>query len=147
MRSSNTVKRNFTNVTTCWTVAAAFGWVVCGAVSGRAAEPETGGLDVVQVRPNFYMIAGAGGNIGVQIGSDGVVLVNSGSGAATAEVLAAIKKLTDLQIRYIIDSDADADFVGGNEKLAKSGTIFATSHQRRPPGLRRFLRMKASCAG
>ncbi len=76
---------------------------------------------MVKVRPNFYMIAGAGGNIGVQIGSDGVVLVNSGNGAATTEVLAAIKKLTDLQIRYIINTDAGPDFVGGNAKLAKAG--------------------------
>ena len=121
MRSSNKVRPSFTNVKTFWTVAAAFGLVVCSAVSSRAAEPGAGGLEVVQVRPNFYMIAGAGGNIGVQIGSDGVVLVNSGSGAATAEVLAAIKKLTDLQIRYIINADAGADFVGGNEKLRKSG--------------------------
>jgi glyoxylase-like metal-dependent hydrolase (beta-lactamase superfamily II) len=94
---------------------------MCGAVSSQAAELDTGGLDVVRVRPNFYMIAGAGGNIAVQIGSDGVVLVNSGSGAATTEVLAAIKKLTDLPIRYIINADAGADFVGGNEKLRKSG--------------------------
>jgi cyclase len=121
MRSSNTVRRSFTNVTTCWTVAAAFGLVLCSAVSSQAAEPGAGGLDVVQVRPNFYMIAGAGGNIGVQIGSDGVMLVNSGSGAATTEVLAAIKKLTDSQIRYIINTDAGADFVGGNERLRKSG--------------------------
>jgi glyoxylase-like metal-dependent hydrolase (beta-lactamase superfamily II) len=102
-------------------VAAALGLAVCSAVSSQAAEPDAGGLDVVQVRPNFYMIAGAGGNIAVQIGSDGVVLVNSGSGAATTEVLAAIKKLTDSQIRYIINADAGPDFVGGNEKLRKSG--------------------------
>src|SRR6185503_17129798 len=36
-------------------------------------------LDVVQLRPNIYVIAGAGGNIVVQIGPDGVVLVDSGS--------------------------------------------------------------------
>ena len=75
----------------------------------------------MKVRPNFYMIAGAGGNIGVQIGSDGVILVNSGNGGATNEVLAAIKKLTDWQIRYIINTDAGSDFVGGNAKLAKTG--------------------------
>jgi cyclase len=121
MRSGNTVRRILTNVITCWTVAAALGLVLCSAVPGHAAEPDTGGLDVVKVRPNFYMIAGAGGNIGVQIGSDGVVLVNSGNGAATTEVLAAIKKLTDLQIRYIINTGADPDFVGGNAKLAKAG--------------------------
>jgi len=55
--------------------------MMCGALSSRAAEPETGELDVIQVRPNFYMIAGAGGNIGVQIGSDGVVLVSAGAAA------------------------------------------------------------------
>ena len=85
-------------------------------------------LDVVKVRKNFYMIAGAGGNIGVQIGSDGIVLVNAGSASASDRVLAELKKLTDLPIRYIINTDADRDFVGGNEKLAKAGfTIFTTA--------------------
>jgi cyclase len=121
MRSSKTVRRSFTNGRTSWTAAAAFGLLVCSAVSSQAAEPDAGGLEVIKVRPNFYMIAGAGGNIGVQIGSDGVILVNSGNGAASNEVLAAIKKLTDLQIRYIINTDEGADFVGGNAKLAKAG--------------------------
>ena len=85
-------------------------------------------LDVVKVRKNFYMIAGAGGNIGVQIGSDGIVLVNAGSAPASDRVLAELKKLTDLPIRYIINTDADRDFVGGNEKLAKAGfTIFTNA--------------------
>ena len=119
------MKRIFTNKITCRATAAALGLAVCGVFSCRAAEPENGGLDVVQVRPNFYMIAGAGGNIGVQIGSDGVVLVNAGTEAASGQVLAALRKLTTLPVRYVIDANADADFVGGNEKLAKSGlTIF-----------------------
>ncbi|HEY2842217.1 MAG TPA: hypothetical protein VGJ09_01150 [Bryobacteraceae bacterium] len=99
------------------------GFMLCGAFSVRAAD-----LDIVKVRKNFYMIAGAGGNIGVQIGSDGVVLVNAGSAASTSQVLEALKKLTDLPIRYIINADAGADFVGGNEKLSKAGyTIFTNA--------------------
>src|SRR5204863_1156728 len=99
----------------------------CGVLSIRAAEPDSG-LEVVKVRKNFYMLAGAGGNIGVQIGSDGIVLVNTGTAAAADQVLAALKKLTDLPIRYIINIDAGADFVGGNEKLAKAGyTIFTNA--------------------
>jgi glyoxylase-like metal-dependent hydrolase (beta-lactamase superfamily II) len=113
---------------TCWAVLAVLGLALCGALSVHAAEPEDGGLDVVKVRKNFYMIAGAGGNIGVQIGSDGVVLVNSGGAAASDQVVAALKKLTDLPIRYIINVDAGADFVGGNEKLSKAGfTIFTNA--------------------
>jgi len=119
------VKRIFNNGITCWAVAAALGLAVCGAVSVQAAESESGGLDVVQVRPNFYMIAGAGGNVGVEIGADGIVLVNSGAAADSDEILAALKKLTPLPIRYVIDTNAEPDFVGGNGKLAKSGqTIF-----------------------
>lgn len=109
-------------------IAAVAGLLVCGAFFSRAADPDGGGLDVVKVRKNFYMIAGAGGNIGVQIGSDGVVLVNSGSAAATGQVTETLKKLTDLPIRYIINTDAGAEFVGGNEKLAKTGlTIFTNA--------------------
>ncbi len=99
--------------------------LIGGALASRAASAEDGGLDVIKVRPNFYMLAGAGGNIGVDIGTDGIVLVNAGTEAASEEVLAALKKLTPLPIRYIIDTNADADFVGGNGKLAKAGkTIF-----------------------
>lgn len=108
-----------------WRVAAVVALLGCGAVSSRAANADENGLDVIQVRPHFYMIAGAGGNIGVQIGSDGVVLVNAGNASASNEVLEALKKLTPLPIRYVIDTNADADFVGGNANLAKAGkTIF-----------------------
>jgi glyoxylase-like metal-dependent hydrolase (beta-lactamase superfamily II) len=82
-------------------------------------------FEVLQLRPNFYMIAGAGGNIGFQVGADGVVVVDSGSAAATNSVLAAIKKVTVQPIRYIINTSADADHVGGNAAIAKAGqTLF-----------------------
>ena len=45
------------------------------------------GLDVLQLRPNFYVIAGAGGNIGVQVGPDGLVVVDSGSAARAMNVI------------------------------------------------------------
>jgi cyclase len=109
-------------------VAAALGLAVGSGGGGVAAQGPDAGLEVVKVRKNFYMIAGAGGNIGVQIGSDGVVLVNAGSTQATDRVLAELKKLTDLPIRYIINTGAESDFVGGNEKLAKAGfTIFTNA--------------------
>ena len=125
MRSRTTVNRVFAKRAICRPVAAAIGLVLCGAAASRAAETDNGGLEAIQVRPNFYMIAGAGGNIGVQIGSDGVVLVDAGSEAASDQVLAAIRKLTGLPIRYVANTGAEPDHVGGNGKLAKSGlTIF-----------------------
>jgi glyoxylase-like metal-dependent hydrolase (beta-lactamase superfamily II) len=89
----------------------------------RVAAQQAGssGIEVVQIRPNFHVIGGAGGNIVVQIGPEGVVLVDSGSAAMADDVLAAIRRLTPLPIRYIISTSMDADHVGGNEKLSKAG--------------------------
>ncbi len=82
-------------------------------------------VEVLQVRPNFYMIAGAGGNIGVQVGEDGVVVVDSGASAQSDAILAAIKRLTPSPIRYVINTNSDADHVGGNDKLSQAGqTLF-----------------------
>ncbi len=88
----------------------------------RNAQPRRASeIEVVQLRPNFYVIGGAGGNIVVQIGPEGVILVDSGSTAMADEVLAAIRRLTPLPIRYIINTSMDADHVGGNEVLSKAG--------------------------
>jgi len=101
--------------------------------SGAAAQtgreqPDRLDVETLRVGPSFYMLAGAGGNIGVQIGADGVVLVDAGTEQASGRVLAAIQKLTNQPIRYILDTSADADLVGGNGSLAKAGrSIYATS--------------------
>jgi cyclase len=96
-----------------------------GVVRAQQSTEEAGGLEVLQLRPNFYMIVGAGGNIGVQVGPDGVVVVDAGSAAKADAVVAAIKKRTDRPIRYVIDTSADPDHVGGNEPISKAGeTLF-----------------------
>jgi glyoxylase-like metal-dependent hydrolase (beta-lactamase superfamily II) len=91
------------------------------AVVPAWAQQANQDLEVLQVQPNFYMIAGAGGNIAVQIGPAGIILVDTGSADMSGKVLAALKKLSDLPIRYIFDTSADADHVGGNAALSKAG--------------------------
>ena len=83
----------------------------------RAAAP----LEVIQLRDNFYAIVGAGATIALQIGPDGVVVVDTGSGERSADVLAEIKKITPRPIRYIINTSAHRDHVGGNDDLSKAG--------------------------
>ena len=95
------------------------------AVTGLIAQQPPAHLVVLQVRPNFYMLAGAGGNVGFQVGADGVMVVDSGSQASAEALVEAIKKVTPQPIRYVINTSADADHVGGNETLAKAGkTLF-----------------------
>jgi len=93
-------------------------WCIA-ALLGAGLAQGADDIEVIPVQPNFYMIAGAGGNIAVQIGPDGVLLVDTGAARMTERVLAEIRKLTSQPIRFIINSSADADHVGGNEKLAK----------------------------
>jgi glyoxylase-like metal-dependent hydrolase (beta-lactamase superfamily II) len=92
-----------------------------GAQRALAQQAEGDGPTVVQLRPNFYVIAGAGGNIVVQTGPEGVILVDSGSTPMADKVLAAVRRITNLPIRYIINTSMDADHVGGNDKLARAG--------------------------
>src|SRR5437867_3852253 len=98
-----------------------------GAFLARPGAQAARELEVLQLRPNFFMIAGAGGNIGVQIGEDGAVVVDAGSAASAASVVAAIRKLTPQPIRYIIDTNADPDHVGGNETVSKAGQTLFTA--------------------
>ena len=86
----------------------------------RAADANDG-IEVLKLRPNFYMIAGAGANVAVQIGEIGAVVVDTGDGSATPRIVEEIKKLTPLPIRYIINTSADPDHVGGNEKISAAG--------------------------
>ena len=105
-----------------WAIAVAVGMSFhVSAQRAGTQQEKSGGLDVVQLRPNFYVIAGAGGNIVVQTGPEGVILVDSGSTAMADEVLATIRRLTPLPIRYIINTSMDPDHVGGNDKLARAG--------------------------
>jgi glyoxylase-like metal-dependent hydrolase (beta-lactamase superfamily II) len=80
----------------------------------NAASSPAGDLEVLQIRPNFYLIAGAGGNIADQVGSDSVVLVDTGLAATADSVVGAVRTITPGPIRYIILTSADADRVGGN---------------------------------
>jgi len=100
--------------------------VLCFALASLAAQQGRGAaLEVLPLRPNFYLLAGAGGNVGVQVGSDGVIVIDTGAAEKADDVVAAIKTITPRPIRYVINTSADADHVGGNAVVAKAGqTLF-----------------------
>jgi glyoxylase-like metal-dependent hydrolase (beta-lactamase superfamily II) len=82
-------------------------------------------LEVVSVQGNVSMLGGAGGNITVQAGKDGILLVDTGVAAMSEKVLAAIQSLSKRQITYIINTDDRIDHVGGNENFTKLGRPLA----------------------
>ena len=95
---------------------------VAAAAAAPVARSQTAGaLEVLPLRPNVYMVAGAGANVVVQVGEDGSVVVDSGAAGHTDAVIAAIRSMADRPIRYVINTSADPDHVGGNEPLSKAG--------------------------
>jgi len=116
-------------VVTAWCAVAAMTGAVLlvrGAIAAPAAPaPPPAEVHILPVQGNIYMLVGAGGNITVQTGSDGVLLVDTGLAANSDKVLAAVRSLSDKPIRYIIDTHVHADHVGGNEAIAKSGATIA----------------------
>lgn len=78
-------------------------------------------ITTLPVQRNVYMLAGAGGNITVQVGDYSVYVVDSEYAPLVPKIVAAIKRITDKPIRYIINTSFDADHTGGNAELAKAG--------------------------
>ncbi|MGP0075442.1 MAG: MBL fold metallo-hydrolase [Bryobacteraceae bacterium] len=98
---------------------------------GYAIPPETGhlgsvlegapGLEILPVQKNIYMLAGDGANITLQIGKDGVLVVDTGLVQMSDQALALIRKFTDKPIHYILNTEVDSDHTGGNEAFGKAG--------------------------
>ena len=112
--------------------------VICSLVffsSSSFAQGSFAGveLSIEHVQGNVYMVQrpGGGGNIGVQVGPDGVLLVDALFAPLADRLVAAIKEVTDEEIRFLINTHIHGDHVGGNENLANLGVlIFAHDNTR-----------------
>jgi glyoxylase-like metal-dependent hydrolase (beta-lactamase superfamily II) len=78
-------------------------------------------VETFHVQGNVYMLVGAGANVAVQIGDEGVIVVDTGAAPARERVLAAIRKLSNKPIRWMINTNADPDHTGGNETVSQAG--------------------------
>jgi glyoxylase-like metal-dependent hydrolase (beta-lactamase superfamily II) len=90
----------------------------------QTAGPAASEVETLKVQGNVYLITGAGGNIAVQIGDQGVLVVDTGLAAMSAEVVAAIRKLSDKPIQYVINTHVHADHTGGNDAIRKAGLTY-----------------------
>jgi glyoxylase-like metal-dependent hydrolase (beta-lactamase superfamily II) len=81
-----------------------------------------GEVKAVHVQGNVHMIVGAGANIAVQVGEDGILVVDTGEAGTSDKVLTAIKQLAPgKEIRWVINTGMGRDHTGGNEPISRAG--------------------------
>ena len=78
-------------------------------------------VHVEPIQGNVYLLTGAGGNVTVQAGPDGVLVVDTQFAPMAPKILTAIWEISHSPIRYIINTHSHRDHSGGNEPLAKAG--------------------------
>jgi len=90
----------------------------------RPMETDNGAsaaLHVLPVQGNVYMLVGDGANVAVQVGEDGVLLVDAGTAALSDKLVQTVQSEFHKPIRYIIDSNVLPDHAGGNQNVGKQG--------------------------
>ncbi|MCU1335083.1 MAG: fold metallo-hydrolase [Bryobacterales bacterium] len=91
-----------------------FAILLCGSAWAQEVQ-------VFPVQGNVSMLVGPGGNVTVQTGKEGIVVVDTQTAAAAPQVMAAIRKLSDTPIIWVINTSLDADHISGNEALLRLG--------------------------
>jgi glyoxylase-like metal-dependent hydrolase (beta-lactamase superfamily II) len=81
-----------------------------------------GAIEVLHVRGNVHMLVGAGGNITVHAGNDGVLMVDSGLESMSARVIEAMRSVSKGPLRYVVNTTERPEHVGGNAAVAAVGS-------------------------
>ena len=84
-----------------------------------------------KVAGSVYMLEGAGGNIGVSIGEDGIVIVDDEFAPLAAKIKEALKDLTDKPLKFVLNTHFHGDHTGGNAEFGKDATIIAHENVRK----------------
>ena len=88
------------------------------ALAAQAQQPR---IEAFHVQGNVWMLVGAGPNVAVQIGDEGVLVVDTGTTAAREQLLAAIRRLSTKPIRWIVNTTSDVEHTGGNTAISQAG--------------------------
>lgn len=103
--------------------------MISGASAALAQNDDFSSVQIVthHLTGNIHYLEGRGGNIGVSVGDDGVVMIDSQFAPLTEKIVAAIRELSDGDIRFLINTHVHPDHTGGNENLGGLGVAIVAN--------------------
>ena len=103
--------------------AVPFALLAAGAALAQGQQQDFSAVQIKthQVAGNVYYLEGQGGNVGLLVGDDGVLMIDDQFAPLSEKLLAAIRALSDEPIRMLINTHIHGDHTGGNENFGKLG--------------------------
>jgi cyclase len=97
--------------------------VLFASIASTSAQEKVVEFTTFQLSDTVYMLKGRGGNVGVSTGEDGLYIIDDQIRPVTAQLLQAIRKISDKPIRFVINTHYHADHTGGNETIGAAGAV------------------------
>lgn len=91
-------------------------------------------IKATHVAGNVYMLTGSGGNIGVSVGPDGILIVDDQFAPLAEKIEAALKKLNTGKLKFVLNTHYHGDHTGGNKHFGQQAHIIAHSNVRKRLG-------------
>lgn len=84
-----------------------------------------------KISENFYTLDGQGGTIGLLVGPDGIFMVDDQFAPLTDKIVAAIKQISNMPIKFVVNTHVHGDHTGGNENLGRMGVTIVARNELR----------------
>ena len=125
VKNGRTAEEKMLRTRRCGIWLTALTLVAGNGVRMRAQQPDFSQVQIktTKVASNFYTLEGQGGTIGVLTGPDGVLMVDAQFAPLSDKIVAAIKQISDVRIRFLVHTHVHGDHTGGNENIGKLGAV------------------------
>jgi cyclase len=107
--------------------------IICLCIAHKAPAQDFSKVEikVTRVSGNVYMLEGSGGNIGVSVGPDGILIVDDQFAPLADKIKAALKTLGEGKLKFILNTHYHGDHTGGNAVFGQDALIIAQTNVRR----------------
>ena len=97
--------------------------IIFVTIDSAPAQEKKVEFTTIQLSDNIYMLMGRGGNVGISTGEDGLYIIDDQVRPVTAQLLRAIRKISNKPIKFVINTHYHADHTGGNETIGGAGAV------------------------